>query len=191
MDFDQINVLIGEVIWPLTLLIIALIFKSRLQDVFAAIVRLVDRVVKVRLERKESSFEALAEKTRDIERSLRHRVQPVADVPAADDRQLVASVDPIQAVRASHDVLRARLRNLLTASDPAIALRLDAAPLDELAITALYNGRIPAELEAPLDMLTSIYNQIISDTEDQDAVSLGQSFVSLTQAVLERIPDRI
>jgi hypothetical protein len=186
MSADSVVTLLGVLAWPLTVLVIALLFRRELKRAFG-------RLAQLRYGEFEASFERKLHRA-EAELRVDAPAAPTGPKAAAPGKVLkesdrgsasarptaaetealyrLAIIDPISAVRAAWQRLERKLRE--AAFLIGLAERAHSLPWNDLSHLLRERGLLPASVPSGLDHLRALYASA-DDPEDAGLLSADQA----------------
>jgi hypothetical protein len=185
--FDQIIALVGELAWPIVILIIVLAFRREVSLILSASEEFVGRVTTVRVTRNETVVEALAAQYGPVQRAL-DEVKAVSEAPILAELKPASAANPTEIAEDYYELVRARLRYALGNQPPA-TVSVEIASANQLAAFLAFDGKIPMGIQSAVNLLSSMREQLLSNQLAADSLSeLLEKYEKLAQSLLARLP---
>jgi hypothetical protein len=188
MSADEIIRLLQTLVWPVTLIILLLVFRSRVARIMAALERFIDRLKSVELEALGGKLKALSAQAQEVQRVL-DATEPVDPALTSDaetlNRPELRAGSQVEAVQRYYDLVSRRIRSQFESRDTTTDL--EQMSLEELAGILAYQGKIDSTLHDGIAVLNSMYQTLLTDPRLIDDESHFQSFASLAQSIAARL----
>lgn len=188
MSAGEIIHLVEVLIWPVTLAVLLLVFRSRVAQIMGALERFIDRLKSVELEALGGKLKALSVQAQEVQRAL-DETEPAGSALTGDDEALnrpaLRAGSQVEAVQRYYDLVNQRVRSRFESQETAADL--EQLSLEELAGILAYQGKIDSTLHDAIAVLNSMYQTMLSDVRLVDDDSHFQSFTSLAQSIAARV----